>query len=995
MKRYLKIIFITLISLFLLVIISVSITIWLLFSPERLTPIVRNQSEKHIPYHTEIGEVELTLFSTFPQFGIKLNKLTVTSPAAGAFSDTLLNLDEATGVIDAKKYWKKREVVINELILSKGSANVFTDSLGKSNYGLFMKESASESEESPETEVSFINLENIEFNDLDISYIDLSSQMNVGIENLNARVSGNMIEDIVKVNLMVNNARVSYEDKGEKYLEHARLKFSIPAEIKLSSQIINLDKAFMSLNDLGITLNGSIESTPFSENIIADISYEFNSWDIQDAMKLIPLAYLSGTGINKASGRVSSKGIIKGIVNDSLMPLTDISLILENGDLSYAEFPFPLTEMNGDIRFYSDMNNAYLDINHFEAKTPHSEFGTMGKINHLFSDMHYELTTSANALLDEFRSFLPNDMDISLNGRIKGQIKTDFLMSQITNMELEKIKTSGSFLLTNFTMVYDSLFMSTDHSGIDFSLPHPNALKNNTTFAFAKIESVNLKASQIEGFNTSMKNSSIYLEMSDVRDTSLIPDLFCVFSSDSLQAGTDSVNLSMFKPFGNISLSPAKDAPGLPAIKFACSGFDVEANSGPDSLTIGDINLSADVIHDKTQEDVFLQWPGQGSIEMNDGIIALSTLSEPIGIPAIKMDFDPETFNIHDSRINIDQSDYNLTGIINNVMSYFRGDSLLRADLNFISNSTNLNQIMYLTSGIGMDEEKAVQKTEPSDEDSFTGPYMVPLGIDLMLQASVNQLINGTDTATNITGEVRINDGILVLDGLSFTTPAADMQLTAMYRTPRKNHIYLGMDYHMLDVEISRLLNMIPDIDTLMPMLRSFEGSGEFHISIETYLDSAYNIKKSTLRGASSIKGEDLVLMDGETFSEIAKTLRFSRKAENRVDSLSAEFTIFREEIDIYPFLIVMDKYKAVVGGRHNFDMSFDYHISVVNSPLPVRLGIDIKGSLDELQYRLANPRYAEFYRPSSRRVIENRQLELRKMIREALIQKVEKKEAL
>jgi hypothetical protein len=131
------------------------------------------------------------------------------------------------------------------------------------------------------------------------------------------------------------------------------------------------------------------------------------------------------------------------------------------------------------------------------------------------------------------------------------------------------------------------------------------------------------------------------------------------------------------------------------------------------------------------------------------------------------------------------------------------------------------------------------------------------------------------------------------------------------------------------------------------------------------------------------------VLLDGETFSEIARTLRFNKRTENRVDSLSAEFTIFREEIDVYPFLIVMDRYRAVVGGRHNFDLSFDYHITVVDSPLPVRLGIDIKGNMDDFNYRLAPTRYAEFYRPASRRIVENKQLELRRMIREALTQKV------
>ncbi|HBQ84118.1 MAG TPA: hypothetical protein DD745_14800 [Bacteroidales bacterium] len=86
-----------------------------------------------------------------------------------------------------------------------------------------------------------------------------------------------------------------------------------------------------------------------------------------------------------------------------------------------------------------------------------------------------------------------------------------------------------------------------------------------------------------------------------------------------------------------------------------------------------------------------------------------------------------------------------------------------------------------------------------------------------------------------------------------------------------------------------------------------------------------------------------------------------------------------------------MDKYKAVIGGRHNFDMSFDYHISVVDNPLPIKLGVDVKGNEDDLSYKLAKCRYAEFYRPASRRVVENKQLELRTLIREALTQKVTK----
>ncbi|MPM98705.1 hypothetical protein SDC9_145893 [bioreactor metagenome] len=266
---------------------------------------------------------------------------------------------------------------------------------------------------------------------------------------------------------------------------------------------------------------------------------------------------------------------------------------------------------------------------------------------------------------------------------------------------------------------------------------------------------------------------------------------------------------------------------------------------------------------------------------------------------------------------------------------------------------------------------------------------MVPKGMDINLYASINQALFANDTARNVQGNITVKDGVLVLESMLFTTSAAKMQLTGMYRTPRKNHLFMGIDLHLLEIEIAELLDLIPDVDSIMPMLKSFGGKGEFHIAAETYLDSLYNLKKSTLRGAASVKGQNLVLMDGQTFSEIAKTLRFNKKTENKVDSLSAEFTIFRNEVDVYPFLIVMDKYKAVVEGKHNLDMTFDYHISLTDSPLPIQLGVDVKGSLDDMKIRPAKCKYANMYRPAQRNEVDVKKLQLRKMIRDALTAKV------
>ncbi|MBN2812981.1 MAG: hypothetical protein JXQ80_02830, partial [Bacteroidales bacterium] len=433
-------------------------------------------------------------------------------------------------------------------------------------------------------------------------------------------------------------------------------------------------------------------------------------------------------------------------------------------------------------------------------------------------------------------------------------------------------------------------------------------------------------------------------------------------------------------------------APQEPEIQLAFASNQLTSTFGNNKAEFEAINIKGDVVNDKSQEDIFLQWLAKGFIDVEQGKISLTSLPYPVEIPSIQMDFEPEVFSIQESRIKLDKSDFNLSGSLHNILSYFRGDSILKGRFKFVSDSTNVLQLMTLTNGIGNEEteEETASKDETPADSAFAGPYMVPKGIDILLQTDVYKATYGKDTISDIKGEVRLSNGILILDRLTFSTPAARMQLTAMYKTPRRNHLFLGMDYHMLDVEIEELLTMIPDIDTLMPMLRSFRGKAELHVAVETYLDSLYNPKKSTLRGASSLSGTNLVLLDGETFSEIAKTLKFNKKTENRVDTLSAEFTLFRDEIDVYPFLIVMDKYKAVVGGRHNFDLTFNYNISVVDSPLPVKLAIDIKGTPNELKYNpLAKSLYPEFYRPRRKDVVLNKQLELRNMIRESLTKNV------
>ncbi|NDV46778.1 AsmA family protein [Paludibacter sp. 221] len=1037
MKKSLKIFLISLASLVLLLVIVVSIALWVVFTPERLTPIVRNQADKYLTCQTEIRRVELTFFSTFPHFELKANNVKLKNTSMEyPCGDALLSVGKITAKVDVKALLKNKELLLDNICLADGEICVSTDAEGNANYDVFVSDTTAVDDSDSEFPFKRVDVSSLELKNMNVVYVDEMSGTTFFVDSFSAKMKGSLkMPDIAQANLEIypfnlsfindslkvradlqnfstklsadlnsDNVRAdisipsfkTYLDyAGESYINGADLELTALAGVDLSTQRASFERLMASVNGMALNLNGIVGNDTVSKGIFTDIAYKLETWNLTDLVALVPPSfehYLEGIDV---SGKISSAGKIKGLYNDSVMPLVDANLSLHNISVGYAEMlPFPVTDINGDISVYTDLSDdaiSYVNINTFKAKTPKSSLQTAGKIDRLFSDMHIDLKTNVSLHLAEFNTLVPDSMKVDMKGNVAGSINTDVTMQQIEKMQLEKMKVSGTLALNGLDVVYDSLSLKTDYSKVDFRLPNNNPSGRGARFVAANITSNSLKAQKKDAFSASLKDTQLKLEASDIRDTTGTPAVYAHLISKKIEASADSMSVLANEPSLDFAMAPQRRNAGKPRFSVKYNGGSIRGNLGSEKVDLETINLGATVTYDEAQEDVFMRFMPRGFVDLKNGVVATSMLSYPVEIPAVKMDFTPREFEVENVGVKMGASDFTLCGKLSNILPYFRGDSILRGDFTFHSPNTDILQIMSMTSGAGSDEKS--EKKPEAEEDSFSGPYMVPKGMDILLHTDIKQATFGIDTITKIKGDVRVHDGILVMDDLTFTTPGADMQLTAMYRTPRKNHLYVGLDFHMLEIEISDLLSMIPELDSIMPMLRSFGGKGEFHIAAETYLDSLYNVKMSTIRGASSIRGEDLVLMDGETFSEIAKMLRFNKKTENKVDSLSAEFTVFRDEIDVYPFLIVMDKYKAVVGGRHNLDMSFDYNISLVDSPLPFRASVDVSGNLDKMKFKLAKAKYPDFYRPVSRKVVDSEQMQLRKLIRESVTQKVVKKE--
>ena len=137
MRRFFKIFFISLSSIIAFLAIVLGVALWVVFTPERLTPFVQKQVAKFINCTAEIAEVELTFFSTFPQFGLKINQTKLINYFEGAPCDTLLEVGNIIGIINISSLLNDKELIIDDFRLAKGRICAFTDSTGASNYNVF------------------------------------------------------------------------------------------------------------------------------------------------------------------------------------------------------------------------------------------------------------------------------------------------------------------------------------------------------------------------------------------------------------------------------------------------------------------------------------------------------------------------------------------------------------------------------------------------------------------------------------------------------------------------------------------------------------------------------------------------------------------------------------------------------------------------------------------------------------------------------------------
>ena len=996
MKRVLIITGWSLLGLFGAIIIALSIACYLIFTPARLTAIAHQVADQYVTCEYELDEVELTYFSTFPYFGVSVKDVCLINPMEGAQSDTLVAVPEllvSLKLIDAIH----GNICIKRFHLRDATANIYIAADGTTNFDVFKSEDDEEEEEDEGGwQLKSVRWEeDLKVSARHLSFVDEKDTIAASLDEASIVLASQKRDDLDGARLDLSAQHVCAALKGEEYAQDLELRLHLPVYYK-NLEHVYIDKAKLQVNDFGLLLDGEAGTQDLSSGVYtcdATVSTD-GAWQIQEILALVPERFKASLKDIKVDGLMALEANVKGTYADSIMPVLTAHLDIKEGKGAYKPLPYTVRDLQLDADARLDLNKqqpSTVTINKLSAKTKESRIAAKGKVEDLLEDMLIDLHLDIDANLPDFAYFMPKEMD--LKGQTKGKANAKIRLSDLSEMRLEKGTIDADLTLTDIAYTMDSMEATLPYTKAKVFIPNKNPSRKSVNWACVDLDTKQVDFSMDTTINAALGASMIRIEAANVLNNE--QDYFASIHTASLDGRFEDIHADLTNAELEAYLAGGKKM----SAKIQTDALQAEMGEELMAKTEA-LRIEAAARYKAGEENILLQWNPRLTIHLKNGEVRMpERLPEPIYIPSIEFAYSNKAMNIANSRIELGNSDLNIKGNVRHIGGWFRHKKILEGELDIVSDHCDANQLMAWfsadeetsqESGAESQESKAESQEELTstpeqntpDSTKEMEPFMVPLDVDLALNTNLKEVEIFNQLAKDLKGGIFMQEGNLILDEVGFVCRAAKLQLTAMYRSPRRNHLYLGMDYHMVDVDIDELLTMIPNLEEMVPMLSSFKGAAEFHLAAETYLNSQYQPKMSTLRGAASLTGKDLVVLDGETFDKISKLLLFSKKTENKIDSINAELTIYKNQIDVYPLCVQMDNYMVALGGRHNTNMTFDYDINVLS---PIYLGVKVSGSMDDLQIKLAKCKFAQDFKPHWYQKVDNQSRELRERIKQSM----------
>lgn len=368
-------------------------------------------------------------------------------------------------------------------------------------------------------------------------------------------------------------------------------------------------------------------------------------------------------------------------------------------------------------------------------------------------------------------------------------------------------------------------------------------------------------------------------------------------------------------------------------------------------------------------------WDISGEISVAEGLVISPYYPLDNRITGFNGRFTNNKIDLDRLSVKSGSSDISATGHLSGLKRFLAsGKGKLNLDLGISSDTLDVNEaLIALNSGknftppgrnaalSGVDDDaylNSVKELTAADTTATASLIVLPSNLNAKVSLQAGTIRYSNLETTWVSSDLEMKERCLQAMNTLATTNMGDVYLEGFYSTKTKKDLKAGFDLNMVGITAEKVIRLFPAVDSIVPMIKSFKGLLDCEIAATTEIDTLMNIVLPSLSGIVTLDGHDLSLSESKDLNKLRKTLMFKDRNSSHIESLSIRGIIKDNQLEIFPFLLNVDRYSIAASGLQRFDQKFKYHLSALKSPVPFKFGINLDGSFEDWRWKLGKTKY-------------------------------------
>lgn len=414
--------------------------------------IIQNQTEKYIDAEVSIGDIELSMFKSFPNLNVAVKQVSISGKEEFK-QDTIAYIPLFEASVNLKSLISGNEIIINKVLLKNSRFAPLVTASGKANWDILISsDTTSVSSAQPEAstekdkEDKGLAFNDIAIEHLQMSYSDLQSSTYAGVEDLNLQLSGNFSASHTLLKLVLTLQDISFRQQDNVWANQMDFAWNTEIGANFEEQVYELQNSNLSINELLLNLDGKVAILKDKYRI--DLTMNAPDTKFESLLALIPKNfkhYLDGLN---ASGDFNLNIKANGEVYENHLPAIDAQLKVNQAEVQYSGLPEAIRKINIDLNVTNpggSLDSTTLDLKRVSFDIAGNPFSMFLKVSHLDDPL---LKGGANGTINfsNLKKALPLK-DITLAGVVTTDITLEGKYQYIEKELYEKFIAKGNISL--------------------------------------------------------------------------------------------------------------------------------------------------------------------------------------------------------------------------------------------------------------------------------------------------------------------------------------------------------------------------------------------------------------------------------------------------------------------------------------------------------------------------------------------------------------------